>query len=1102
MGKRKKSEIKPCVIQFVEITGLDQLDSSLEAEEYANIIRDISNIYDDATNVYEGHIDKHEGKIFMATFGVPISHEEDPERAIKSALLFKKRLQEYNARNKTSLKIKVGINLGKVYAGDVGSDIKKEYTVMGDVVNIAARIMEQAKESQILVCEEVQNITEPIFQFSDAINMVPQGKMESIKVFEVLGQKSGFIKRHGIKGLKSPLIGREKEMKMFKGYLKDLLQKKRNTIILLGEAGIGKSRIIEELFAYSLSNALEQATVVNWCNGKCSLHKEAIYQALIEIVKQICSIDSEDSDELVTEKLKKQVRALSKEQASDIYAYLANLLNIKLDARDEAKIKYLEPKELKLQTHVAIATIMKYYALHDPCVYVVDDLYLADFATLEALEFILETNKETPMLFIFVSRPERKRPFWKFIEELKKQDAVELYLERLSKSEIKNISEELLKIPKLPLPLLGDMVTKSGGNPFFLEEIIKLLIAKGVLFKKGAEWLANAEEIAFSIPYAIEAIIRHTFDTMDTALRNTLEEMSIIGRKFDKKTLRAFSSQWETLDEIIPELSDMGFISTNNDEDFSFDHALVQDVIYSSIPSKRKIALHEKAASTIEVLFKDRLVEFYDILFEHFVQTEKHDKTIDYGLKAAEKAQKGYANHEAILLYLAVLRELKQSSDTQSQRRKVMKELGEIHSLIGKNDDALEFFSQAMQVCKNQDEEADIYSSIARTYEHVSDFDRAIESYNSALSKLRLTSEIERARINVGQAKIYYEKGDYEEVIKKLEEALIIIGESMSIEARKIQAMIYDRFGSAYFSLGRRQESFNYYSKALKLYDMLDDINGQGAIYNNLCDYYTGQGDYPSAITYLQKSLEIDTKTGNLLGQAIVIYNFADTYLQLGDILLAEENYRKSLRLYDQINNITGIGYCNWGLGLVCVGRKQFKEAEAYFTKALTILDEVGSKMWQIGVMLSIAELHYAKKEYKKSYTLCEEILVIAEKIKDFDTTNNTKLNQVNVRIAQAEQDKKLAITYLQEAKDILTTLSTIVSEQGASKETAFEIYANMCRVSYMLGEPGKTMEYAKMAKANRELILKFIEDKDAQERFLKRRPYQDFEKFCKHIKI
>ena len=129
-----------------------------------------------------------------------------------------------------------------------------------------------------------------------------------------------------------------------------------------------------------------------------------------------------------------------------------------------------------------------------------------------------------------------------------------------------------------------------------------------------------------------------------------------------------------------------------------------------------------------------------------------------------------------------------------------MKELGTIHSLIGQNDDALEFFNQALQICRTQDEEADIYSSIARTYENVSDFDRAIKSYNAALSELGLTAETERARINVGQAKIYYEKGDYEEVIKKLEEALIIIGESMSIEAREIQAKIYDRFGSAYFS--------------------------------------------------------------------------------------------------------------------------------------------------------------------------------------------------------------------------------------------------------------------------------------------------------------
>lgn len=1102
MGTSKKSEIKPCVIQFIEVTGFEKIGTSLGPEEYANAIKDISNVYDDVTKVYEGHIDKHEGKVFMATFGVPISHEEDPERAIKSALLMNKKIKEYNADNNTTLTIKVGINLGRVYAGDVGSDIKKEYTVMGDVVNIAARIMEQAKDSQVLVCEEIQDITEPMFHFSEAISMVPQGRIEPIKVFEVLGQKSGFIKRHGIEGLISPLIGREKEMKIIKGYLHDLFEQKSNTIILLGEAGIGKSRIIEELFAYSLSNALEQGKVVNWCNGKCSLHKETIYEPLIEIIKQICTIDSEDSEEIITEKLIKQVQTLAKEQIDEIYPYLANLLNIKLDARDETKIKYLEPKVLKLQTHVAIATFIKYYALQNPCVYVVDDLYLADSATLEALEFILDTNKEVPMLFILVSRPEREKPFWKFVEDLKKHDVQEISIERLDKDEIKEISEHLLKIPKLPLPLLNDMVTKSGGNPFFLEEIIKLLIAKGVLFKKGAEWLANAEEIAFSIPYTIEAIIRHRFDTMDTALRGTLEEMAIIGRKFSKKTLRAFSAQWEDLDEIITDISNLGFISTNNNEDFSFDHALVQDVIYSSIPSKRKIALHTKAAETIEVLFKDRLVEFYDTLFEHFVQTDKHDKTIKYGLKAAEKAQKGYANHEAILLYLGVLKELNVLSNMQTQRKKVIKEIGEIHSLIGKNDDALDFFDKALGICNNQEEEADIYTSIAQTYANVSDFDRAITAYKTALGKIGLSSDFERARINVGIAKIHYEKGDYEEVLRQLEEALIVIGESTNIEAREIQAKVFDRFGSAYYSLGKRQKSFNYYNKALKLYDMLDDINGQSAIYNNLCDYYTGQGDYPSAITYLQKSLEIDLKTGNLLGQAIVIYNFGDTYLQLGDITRAEENIQKSLNLYDQINNVSGIGLCNWALGLGCVEREQYKEAEAYFNKALAILNEVGSKTWQVSVMLSIAELYCIQEKHEKSWDLSENILTIALKIKDYDAINGTKLNQANVRIAQAQQDKKLTITFLQGTKKILSDLLETINQPGTSRETTFELYSGLCRVSYLMGEPKKAMEYSKLAKADRDWILKFIENKDVQERFLKRRPFQIFDKFCKQTKI
>ncbi len=1103
MKSIKKSEIKPCVVQFTEIRGFGKTAHAQDPEEYANIIKDVTKIYDKTVQLYEGHIDKHEGKTFMATFGVPISHEEDPERAVKSALLLKQKIEEYNASNDTKLEVHCGINLGKVYAGDVGSDIKKEYTVMGDPVNIAARIMEHAQGSQILVNEEIYRITKPVFQFSDQIEFQPQGSTENIKVFDVLEQKSGFIRRRGIEGLKSPLVGRIEELNVVKEFLKKLLDGKGSIVVITGEAGVGKSRLIEELFTYSLSLALEQAQVVNWCSGYCSPYKETTYQPFIEIIKQICGIESDNNEKEITEKVVKHIRLLAEDKIDDIYPYIASLLNIKLDARDETKIKYLEPKALKLQTHVAISTFLRNYALQQPCVYVIDDLYLADMSTLEALRFFLETNKDLPILLFLLTRTETEKPFWVLKEELKNKFTVnDINLRHLSTTETRQISKNLLDIPKLPTVLLNDIVAKSDGNPFFLEEIIKLLIAKRILYKEGEEWRATESDVEFSIPYTIEAIIRNRFDTLNTELKNTLEEMTVIGRSFSKNIIKAFSSQWEYLDDLIVDIINLGFISKNNEEKFSFNHGVVRDVIYSTIPEKRKIALHLRVGETIEGLYKDRLAEFYEILFEHYSQTDKHQKTIEFGLKAAENAQKRYANDEAILLYLGVLKELDYLKNNRASKRTVLEKLGKIHSLIGKNDDAFEFLNQALRFCDDVKQESEVYHLIADTHESVSNYDKAIENYNTALSKIANIPETSEIPIKISMAWIYHLRGDDEKSRKILEKGLTTIGDTIDVEDRKNLARIYNILGSIYAQMGNRDKSLNYFDKALKLYKILDNISGQGVIFNNLCGYYDSQGDYHSSLKYLEKSMEINEKTGDMLGQAIATYNIGNSYYLLGDHTRAEEEFNKYLRINAQINNHLGNGYGNWGLGLIRKEKEELEEAEKYLNKARSIFKELDSKIMELHVMISIAGLYTQQERYNESWKLCEEIAPLAQETKSIEVMISLKIEQANIRIIQALQGEEPRLSYLHEAEDILTDAKAQVEKFESSKEAKFLIYSNLCRVHYYLGNLNDTIEFCKGADEIKESILKSIKGKDAQQKFLERKPYRDFETFRKNMKL
>jgi adenylate cyclase len=1103
MDTTKKSEIKYCVIEFAEICGFDDLEEPMDPEEYAQFLKDIAALFDKAVALYEGHVDKHEGKVLMATFGVPIAHEEDPERAIRSALLFRNSLEEYCQQNSHRLSTKTGIHLGKVFAGDVGSEIKKEYTVMGDAVNIAARITERLDLSAIGVSEEIYRITKPVFQFSPGQEHVFQGMSRPVIVYTVVGQKTGFIKRRGIEGLQSPLIGRNDQLLQLEHDINGLFKGKGKTIILIGEAGVGKSRLIEELLSYSLSRGLEQAKVVNWCSGYCSPYKETMYLPFIEIIKQICGIEPGDSEKTIQEKLLTSINTLTKDQADEIYPYAAHLLNIELSAHHAQKMKYLEPQAVKLQIHIAITTLMQNYAMQQPCVYVVDDLYLADMSTLEALKFVLETMKPTPSLLILISRPEKEKPFWHLQEQFVEKENVDLlYLKPLSSDHVTEISENLLKIPRLPRSLVEDMVRKADGNPFFLEEIIKLLIAKKILYKKGREWLATDQKIEFSIPYTIAAIIRTRFDTLDRVVKNTLEEMSVIGRIFSKKIIKVMTAQWENLDTILRDIVNLGFVSTSDEEDFSFNHALVREVIYNSIPEKRRNDLHLKIADTIETMYSDRKMEFCELLFEHYFHAGKHKQVVEYGLEAGARARRRYANDEAIQYYKTVLDTLDTIDGTSEKRYGVLYALGRLHSTIGKNSEALEFFEQALELSADTKQEAEIYNAIADTYQSISDYDKAIEIYKTALDKMQRGSLIDRSSIEIGIAWINYLQGDYTKARQILDNIQDNLQDASNIEARQILARVFNILASIFAHTGDRDRSFEYYSKSLRLYEILDDIGGQSVIYNNICSYHTDKGDYNSALEGLQRSLVLAQKTGNILSQAITTYNIGDTYYQLGDFEKARKYYDQYMEINKNINNRLGLGYGTWGIGMLEYEKDNISKAQDMFTEAETIFKELGGRIMQYNVQVSLADIAVGQGDFKKAEKICNTVITAAKEINAQEIIIECMLTITKMRLAQAQKEKKLAISYYQDAQKNLLEIQTMIENMASGKETEFMLYSLLAEVYYNLGQPKKTMDCAQKAGEIVEEILQFIPAPEVQKTFLQRKIFKAFNEFKNKVKL
>ncbi len=1103
MEKNREARVKPCVILFAEVTQIDSWEQELDTEEYVEFIKIVFNELNGAVKLYEGNIDKHEGKILMATFGVPSAHEDDPERAIKSGLLMLNQILKLKQKIKKPLGLRIGVNLGRVYAASVGSKIKSEYTVMGDAVNFAARIMEYAKENELLVGDEVYQITQPVFEFSEPLRFLPQGSKQEMVMYNVYRQKTGFIKRRGIEGLSSPLVDRKQELILLSSLVQELFSGKGNIVLILGEAGVGKSRLIEELFTQSLSMALERVKNINWCIGRCSPYRETLYHPFVEIFKQICEIRTEDSEMLIMAKLLTSIEKLMGEKAEDIFPYIAELFNIKIVAKYEEKVKYLKPEEIKLQIFNAVSQILENYVEKNPTVYCIDDLYLADESTLELLRFLLQTHSGIKALIILISRPEKNKPFWQIKEQLKNEIRLdEIYLKPLTKEETLELSRNLLKISKLPEELIAKIVNDAGGNPFFLEELIKLLISRGIIYRRGNEWLASEREIQFDIPYTIEGIIQASYDTLNFELKDLLSEMAVLGRTFNKKVLQGFTRFWDNLDNLISPLLEIGYIYTNNNQDYTFNHALVRESIYKTIPEKKLKELHLLVAKTIESLFSERLAEFYDILFEHYAKTDCKDKAIYYALKAGENAQKCYANMEAISYYVYVLKELKPDTDENSKTIfDTMRKLGGIYSRIGYSDDAIELYERAFKIAHTTLDKVKILNEMADTYQRISDYGKALEIYNESLKLLINFSEEEKFDTWLGIAWIYYLKGELREARSVLEQILTNVKDAPDIQTRKKIARVYNQLGSVYSHTGEYEKSFEAYNKALKIYEMLDDIPGIAVIYNNICGYYMRKADYYKALEYLYKSLEIDLKTGNLLARAIATYNIGDTYYQLGALEKAEEKFNEYLHINAQINNQLGNGYGNMGLGYIYLEKGDIQNAEYYLKKAYEIFIKLGSVRMANEVMISLAQVEIEKGNYEQGFNMFEELEKKCEELFVPESKLSCIIGRVKAKIKQATIEKKLLVTHLLTALDLLkTALGYEKVEQD--NETKFIINFYLAQVYYYLTKITETKNHLSVADKILQEILSKIPAGEPRNIYLNKKIYSEFKNFKNLLQI
>ena len=381
-------------ILFADISGFTALSFKLDPEE----VRDVVNICFEFLNSviikHGGTIHKYEGDLVIALFGLPGAYEDDPERAIKASLDMMNLLPKINktlskkSKTKTEIGLHIGINSGTVFVGEVGSAEKMEYTVVGEPVNLASRLKDAAKSGEILVSEPVFRASRYLFEYKAYPPVAVKGIEEPIKVFIPLRMRDKPEPKRGIKGLYSPIVGRNKELNLLKEAVKNLLSGKGGAFFILGHVGLGKTRLFEELKRVISDRQL----MISILEGRSLSFAETVpFSPFLQLLGNLFAITDQDSPEIIQKKFLKKTKELFPKTWDEIAPYIGYLFSIRFADELDEKIKYLNDRGLKTQIFVSIRKLLAVLSRIRPLLLVIEDYHCTDTASLELLEFIFDS---------------------------------------------------------------------------------------------------------------------------------------------------------------------------------------------------------------------------------------------------------------------------------------------------------------------------------------------------------------------------------------------------------------------------------------------------------------------------------------------------------------------------------------------------------------------------------------------------------------------------------------------------------------------------------------------------------------------------------------
>jgi class 3 adenylate cyclase/predicted ATPase len=934
---------------------------------------------------YDGVINKidlydHGDKV-LALFGAPIAHEDDAERTVRAALDMQTAEKDAGP---LFLSQSIGVNFGVVFAGDMGSPERREYTVMGDDVNLAARLMSAAPQNELLLSDALQRKVSAFFELANRGTVKVKGKAQPVPIFSIAGRRAQPEPVRGIRGLSSPLVGRAREAQLMHELAQQLHGGRGGILSIIGEAGLGKTRLINELRA-ARSN-------FTWLEGHCLSYTQNVsYSAFIEVMRGALSLFESDSEAERWAKLRRAVdERLPGELGDDVLPYLAHFLNLPLEGNLAERVAYLEGEALQRQVIRAVAVFVERLAQQQPLVVMFDDLHWADSASLALLERLLALPDRSPLLIGLLYRPDRAHGCWTL-----GQTAARNYPHRYTEIMLKPLDvaagedlvmvRHLLSIEVVP-DTLAQLIARAEGNPFYIEEIIRALIDAQAIVPRGGQWhISDALNLA-AVPDSLQGIIMARIDRLLDEARRALQLASVVGRTFRYQVLQWLSTA-AALAHLDADLADLQRAELVREQtrtpelEYGFAQAMFREVAYESLLVRDRRTYHRLVGQQLEELYSAAQREdVYELLAHHYSLSDDQAKALTYLIKAGDKTRSAYANKEATTFYRQA-EALADALGSDDDKAAIAEGLGDVAYHVGEYDEALLRFKQALRFRHEARQLADLHRRIGAVYEKRGEYVQALTSVMLGTSLLTPdhTQTVELARLLTLQCRVHHQQGQFEEAIAAGERALRLIQGTAHYQEI---AQSHKELGNTYEIYSQPQEATVHYEQALAILERIGDEHDASVIFNNLAIIYY-QTDLVRSEEYFSNYLYTMQKFGNTWGESTAYQNLGIVRYAQGRYDEAIAFYQQSLRMKEQLGDSLGIVDCHINLGEVYRAQGNSPQAIVHLERALSTAQQIGANQAEAESYRQLAQCHLELNQPQSALAICETAIARAKQVGD-----------------------------------------------------------------------------------------------------------------------